>query len=238
MGDLSRRPSRQPMLTRDVDTNSLTSFPDPETASLVTSSSPPLLARSSSNTGAENPLQPIITNTSPPLPAQDPLADQDNTRQSPNGTPKPNALSSLLNNTGAPSLFDEQQSNSDALSADPQTLSTASNAVLQTVLDHHGTLALTRRLAALLAERDAHITALTRLAEEYKVPRERIADASVRAKQSEERRVALAQAVADVAEVPKGRDDAGGSGSGGLSETSVCCAVVFVRRGYVLMAVV
>lgn len=89
-------------------------------------------------------------------------------------------------------MFDE--SNSFDLTTDPQSLSAAPSDVLQAVVDHQGTVFLTRRLATLLAERDAHITALTRLAEEYKIPKGRIDQAASRARQGEERRLALSTA--------------------------------------------
>ena len=85
-------------------------------------------------------------------------------------------------------MFDEEAAEK---STDPLTLSIAPADVLQSVLDHQGAVNLTRRLAALLAERDAHITALTRLAEEYKIPRQRVGDTALRVKQAEQRRVAL-----------------------------------------------
>ena len=99
-------------------------------------------------------------------------------------------LNGLLDRDG-PSMFDE----SNALdSSDPQALSAAPANVLQNVIDHNGAAELVRRLSTMLAERDAHITALTRLAEEYKVPRSRIAETSSRVKQAERRRLSLAAA--------------------------------------------
>jgi len=78
-------------------------------------------------------------------------------------------------------MFDERPAvNAD----DPRALSAADNAVLQAVLDHHGAINLVKRLSETLAERDAHITALQRLCEEYKVPKERVSDAASRVKQS------------------------------------------------------
>ncbi|WPH04486.1 phenol hydroxylase [Acrodontium crateriforme] len=147
MEGLSRRSSRQALLMTD-DTNSLTSFPDPSTAS-------PLL-------------QPQSNNSNEPL----------------NG----------LLDTFGPTIFDEQN---DAAVMDPQTLSAAQPDVLRGIIHHHGAVELVNRLATLLAQRDAHITALTRLAEEYNIPRERIVDASSRAKQTERRRLSLAAAAAD-----------------------------------------
>lgn len=110
------------------------------------------------------------------------------------GSAKPR-LRGLLDDEG-PSMFDENKS-IDA--NDPQSLSAASTEVLQTVIDFHGALELVKRLSTLLAERDAHITALTRLAEEYSVPKQRIVDTSSRAKQAERRRLSLATASEDLA---------------------------------------
>ncbi|KAF2857729.1 TBC-domain-containing protein [Piedraia hortae CBS 480.64] len=100
----------------------------------------------------------------------------------------------LLLDRSEPSMFDE--TNVDAVN-DPQTLSTASAEVIQHVVDHHGVVSLIRRLAALLAERDAHVTALTRLAEDHGVPRSRIAETSSRVRQAEQRRLALQTAMND-----------------------------------------
>lgn len=106
-------------------------------------------------------------------------------------TPSPNQpLSALLDQNG-PSIFDENQS-IDA--SDPQSLSAASSKTLQHVIDHHGAVELVRRLSTALAQRDAHITALRRLAEDYKIPNELITAASHRARQAENRRLSLAQA--------------------------------------------
>ena len=104
-------------------------------------------------------------------------------------------LHGLLDRAG-PSMFDE---NGSIDATDPQTLSTAPNGVLKGLIDHHGAVELVKRLSVMLAERDAHITALTRLAEEYKVPRQRISEASSRAKQDERRRLSLATASEDLA---------------------------------------
>ena len=107
--------------------------------------------------------------------------DEESTRKS---------LQGLLDDDG-PSMFDTtNKTNVD----DPSTLSMASNAVLQDIIDHHGAIGLIQRLSTALAERDAHITALTRLAQEYNAPNERIADTAVRVKQAERRRLSLAAA--------------------------------------------
>ncbi|KAK3716213.1 hypothetical protein LTR37_006658 [Vermiconidia calcicola] len=92
-------------------------------------------------------------------------------------------------------MFDENTAN-DA--TDPQTLSAASTEVLQNLIDHHGAVELIKRLSSMLAERDAHITALTRLAEEYKMPRQRISETASRAKQAERRRLSLITASEDL----------------------------------------
>lgn len=107
---------------------------------------------------------------------------------------KSRPLYGLLDDDG-PSMFDE----SNVVDAsNPQSLSAAPVPVLQSVIDYHGAVELVKRLSTALAERDAHITALTRLAEEYKIPRERIVDASSRAKQAERRRLSLATASEDL----------------------------------------
>jgi hypothetical protein len=105
-------------------------------------------------------------------------------------------------------MFDE---NSAVDANDPQSLSVAPNGMLKELIDHHGAVELVKRLSTMLAQRDAHITALTRLAEEYKVPKQRIAETSSRAKQSERRRMSLATASEDL-----------GPPSGEESVSSVC----------------
>ncbi|TKA83164.1 hypothetical protein B0A55_00696 [Friedmanniomyces simplex] len=102
-------------------------------------------------------------------------------------------LGFLLDRAG-PSFFDEQATDS---STEPQTLARAPDDVLQAVIDRSGATTLVRRLAKLLAERDAHITALTRLAEEYKVPRQRIDETTSRVWQAEQRRLALKEAASE-----------------------------------------
>ena len=92
-------------------------------------------------------------------------------------------------------MFDE---NSTIAANDPQTLSAAPPNILQSVIDHHGAVELVRRLSTLLAQRDAHITALTRLAEEYRIPRDRVVETSSRVKQAEQRRLSLATASEDL----------------------------------------
>lgn len=104
-------------------------------------------------------------------------------------------LYGLLDRSG-PTMFDEQQTLD---SAQPQTLSTASAEVLRGVIDHNGAVELVRRLSSMLAERDAHITALTRLCEEYNIPKSRVVDAASHAKQAERRRQSLATASEDLA---------------------------------------
>lgn len=97
---------------------------------------------------------------------------------------------------GEPSMFDE---NTSIDPNNPQALSAAPAHVLRNIIDHHGAAELVLRLSTLLAERDAHITALTRLAEEYKIPRQRISETASRVKQSERRRLSLATASEDLA---------------------------------------
>jgi small G protein signaling modulator 3 len=108
--------------------------------------------------------------------------------------PPKEPLQGLLDRAG-PSMFDEN----GAIDAnDPQNLSLASDAVLKDVIKHQGAVTIVKRLSTMLAERDAHVTALTRLAEEYKIPRQRVLDAGSRAKQAERRRQSLATASEDV----------------------------------------
>lgn len=109
-----------------------------------------------------------------------------------------------------PTMFDERP----AVDADdPRALSAATSSVLQGVVDHHGAIHLIKRLSESLAERDAHITALQRLCEEYKVPKERVCDAASRVKQAERRRLSLSAASEDLAP--------SASGAGTQSESSV-----------------
>lgn len=104
-------------------------------------------------------------------------------------------LNGLLDRS-EPTMFDERPAvNSD----DPRALSAANSAVLQGVLDHHGAINLVKRLSESLAERDAHITALQRLCEEYKVPSDRVTDAASRVRQAERRRLSLSAASEDLA---------------------------------------
>ena len=156
MGDLSRQQSRQHLLATD-DTNSLTSFPDPE-------------------------------------------AEPNGEQNDEHGASAP--LHDLLAGNG-PSIFDDPAREAPT---DPQTLSKVPSPVLQTIIDHNGAVALVRRLSRLLAERDAHITALTRLAEEYKIPKARVEETTSRIKQAEQRRHALQQAVEEEAMVPTEAD--------------------------------
>ena len=104
-------------------------------------------------------------------------------------------LHALLDGNG-PSMFDE---NNSINVRNPQGLSAASPDDLQNLIDHHGAAELIRRLSTALAERDAHVTALTRLAEEYKIPQPRISDTASRVKQAEQRRLSLATASEDLA---------------------------------------
>lgn len=144
----------------------------------------------------------------------DPAPGSPTADQSPPGQMDEN-LYGLLDRSG-PTMFDERPAvNAD----DPRALSAATSTVLQGVLDHHGAINLVKRLSETLAERDAHITALQRLCEEYKVPKDRVADAANRVKQAERRRLSLSAASEDL--VP--------SGSGGTqSESSVCLHAILL----------
>ncbi|KAK5107599.1 hypothetical protein LTR62_000993 [Meristemomyces frigidus] len=141
MENISRKPSRHTLLVSSEDTNSLTSFPDPD-------------------------------------------VEQDTSLQ---GATAP--LHDLLGGNGPSSIFDDAAR--EPLTENPQTLSQCPSPVLRTIIDHHGAVALVRRLSRLLAERDAHITALTRLAEEYRIPRARVEETTERVRVAEERRVGL-----------------------------------------------
>jgi len=105
-------------------------------------------------------------------------------------TSSPEPLTALLDQNG-PSIFDEDATFN---ANDPQSLSAASATVLQQVIDHRGAVDLVKRLSTALAQRDAHITALRRLAEEYKIPTAVVDAATSRAQQAEDRRLSLAQA--------------------------------------------
>jgi len=102
-------------------------------------------------------------------------------------------LNGLLDRS-EPTMFDERPSIDVE---DPRALSAANSTVLQGVVDHHGAISLIKRLSESLALRDAHITALQRLCEEYKVPDERVADTASRIRQAEQRRLSLATASED-----------------------------------------
>lgn len=118
-----------------------------------------------------------VSSPSPPPPGGDPL----------NG---------LLECNG-PSMFDEPDRH-DAHLGPPGTLASAPDDVIERIIQHRGAVDLIRRLSALLAERDAHVTALTRLAEEYNVPAAQIARAATREAQIESQRLlALAAASED-----------------------------------------
>lgn len=138
-----------------------------------------------------------------PFPRLSPAVSND---YEPNSQP----LEDLLEGSG-PSMFDE---NAIIDASDPQTLSAASPDVIRSIIDHHGAVELIRRLSTMLAERDAHITALKRLAEDYQIPRNQINDAASRAKQAERRRLSLATASEDLAP------------SSGLGSDSGVCARV------------
>ncbi|KXS97853.1 hypothetical protein AC578_7653 [Pseudocercospora eumusae] len=103
-------------------------------------------------------------------------------------------LNGLLD-TG-PSMFDRDDPELLAIS-EPQTLAAGPTHVLQKIVDHRGAVELVRHLSTLLAERDAHVTALTSLAQEYKIPQEKIAETASRAQQAERRRLSLAAAASE-----------------------------------------
>lgn len=159
VGELSRRPSRRPVIQPPTATDStLTSFPEPA-----------------------------------------PSSPSHSTHSGDNHEP----LTALLDRAGQPSMFDD---GSAIDHSDPQALSAAPAWVLEGVVERVGAVDLVQRLAAALAERDAHVTALQRLCEEYGVPRERVADGASRVKQAERRRLSLAAAAAEEAYVPKAPD--------------------------------
>lgn len=160
--------------------------------------------------------------TSFPDPATGALPQESQTSSQP--------LSALLDQSG-PSIFDENQ-NVDA--TDPQSLSAAPSSTLQHIIDHHGAVDLVRRLSSALAQRDAHITALIRLAEDYKVPQELIGEASKRARQMEDRRVSLAQA-SETLQDSNGTPSDSGVGilvSSDMSAVSIADHQKFVQSSY------
>nr|POE72185.1 phenol hydroxylase [Quercus suber] len=186
MAEISRRSSRQVLLSPD-DTHSLTSFPDPEAQTLSSSPSIPSVAADE---------EPSL----PPQPPAPPLSPND----APSNT---EPMYGLLDRSG-PTMFDDQAPDL----AQPQTLSTASADVLRSVIDHNGAVELVRRLSTMLAERDAHITALTRLCEEYSVPKVRLVAAASKAKQAERRRLSLATASEEMGPSDGSRSDSVVSG--------------------------
>lgn len=107
---------------------------------------------------------------------------------------KHDALDSLLDQAGQPSMFDVTPSEDQIT---PQNLSASPQWVIENVVDRYGAPQLVQRLATALAERDAHISALQRLCEEFKIPQARIEQTVQRASQAEQRRLALAEAVAE-----------------------------------------
>lgn len=171
---LSRQSSRVPLVPAD-DTTSLTSFPDP-----AESTSPSLQGVSSSSleAGADEEQ------------ALDAERQHDAALPSPRSRALSEPLSALLDGRGRPSMFDVP----DVDDGNPQTLAEASRESIDRIVERRGAVALIQQLSRLLAERDAHVTALTRLAEEYKVPEERIAETADRVKRAERRRRSLARA--------------------------------------------
>ncbi|KAF2723842.1 TBC-domain-containing protein [Polychaeton citri CBS 116435] len=183
MGEFSRSSSTQSIAatrsrSEDVNTTSLTSFPDP---------AGPTSSSSSANSSSSN------TN-------QTESRDIHHSRR----ISQHEQLTSLLAGAG-PSLFDNDD-NQHALKAnEPQALSAAPDHVVQGIINHYGAVELVRRLSSLLAERDAHITALTRLAEEYHAPHERVAETAVRVRQAERRKASLKLAQEDQLESGGGK---------------------------------
>ncbi|USW57264.1 Putative Rab-GTPase-TBC domain-containing protein [Septoria linicola] len=180
--DLSRHSTRQPLVAAD-ETSSYTSFPDP-----AESASPSLQGVSINEQGegiqASNLEQHDSSHDAANL---FPAAGQEHaTRDRALSEP----LSELLDGGGHPSMFDTQEIDI----GNPQNLAAANKEAIERVVQHRGAVELVRHLSKLLAERDAHVTALTRLAEEYKVPQDRIADTADRVKQAERRRLSLARA--------------------------------------------
>ena len=102
-------------------------------------------------------------------------------------------ITALLDGHG-PSMFDENQTLDVR---NPQTLSAAPAPVIQQLVDHHGAVSLVKRLSTALAQRDAHITALLRLTEEFKISKDLVNEAASKAKQLEETRLSLAVAIKD-----------------------------------------
>lgn len=163
---LSRQSSRQPLVPAD-NTTSLTSFPDP-----AESTSPSLQGVSIEDEEQASDLEHHHATSE--------------TRSRALSEP----LSELLDGGGHPSMFDTQEIDL----GNPQNLAVASKESITRVVQHRGAAELIQQLSRLLAERDAHVTALTRLAEEYKVPQERIFETADRVKQAERRRLSLARA--------------------------------------------
>ena len=166
---LSRQSSRQPLVPAD-DTTSLTSFPDPA------ESTSPSLQGISIEAGADE--------------EQASDLEHQHATSSTRNRALSEPLSELLDGGGHPSMFDTQEIDL----GNPQNLAVASRESINRVVQHRGATELIQQLSRLLAERDAHVTALTRLAEEYKVPQERIVETADRVKQAERRRLSLARA--------------------------------------------
>ncbi|CAK3930480.1 Hypothetical predicted protein [Lecanosticta acicola] len=171
--NLSRRSSRQPLVSRvqssttatsQEDTNSLTSFPDPEEGAVVEGVDDDDDDDDDEGGLLDDPTAGI-------------LGENDE-----NGLDAaaavPAALNGLLDTAGRPSMFDADGEDDD--DDDPQNLATCEENVLQRIIAHRGAMELVRNLSGLLAERDAQVTALRRLCEEVGVPDGKIAEAKGR----------------------------------------------------------
>lgn len=198
--ELSRRSSRQPLSTTPSDATSLTSFPDPEEASTspalqaVDQELAPLAESSQDDSGLGNDVA-----------VADDVAPADEIDGGP-GAAVTTSLNGLLDTAGGPSMFD--QSEGAAGDVDPQNLGACEDDVLERVIAHRGAVELVRHLSGLLAERDALVTGLRRLCEEFEVPEERVVEAGRRSALAAKRRGELAEAAVDV-------DESGRQGSEG-----------------------
>ncbi|PPJ50893.1 hypothetical protein CBER1_07588 [Cercospora berteroae] len=161
--------------------SSLTSFPDPDLSTVASLQGTSIEPRADHLVEASD------------LEQDAPVSERDATSTTTRERALSEPLSELLDGSGHPSMFDTQELDL----GNPQNLAIASKDSIQRVVRHRGAVELVRHLSRLLAERDAHVTALTRLAEEYKVPKERIAETADRVKQAEKRRRSLAKAASE-----------------------------------------
>lgn len=197
--ELSRRSSRQPLSTTPSDATSLTSFPDPGEAS----TSPALQA-------VDQELAPLAEgNQDDPGFGNDVAVTDDVAAagQTDGGGTVTASLNGLLDTAGGPSMFD--QSEGSAGDVDPQNLGACEDAVLERVIAHRGAVDLVRHLSGLLAERDALVTGLRRLCEEFEVPEERVVEAGRRSALAAKRRGELAEAAVDAEETGRRGSEGG-----------------------------